>query len=605
VTHRGRRPGWRRKFILGGVALAFVATGCQAAATSTTTSVTYVAVRGGSISVGISQSPTGCNPNTPQGDSPATQLVLNAVLPSPFTISPSDAPTQNPNVITQSELINTKPETIVYTLNPHAKWSDGVPISAADFIYAWQQQRGAPAGAPGTVASVAGYRDIKSVEGSNDGRTVTVVFRTPFADWQMLFANLLPAHIMKKVGWNPSCSTVDPAIDLSGGPFVITSATSNQIDLISNPKWWGVATNSRRITVKIASSLNQLAQWMRNGTVQVALPNALTPSFLTQMTSLPDAQSAINASGTFLQLEMASGPNTPLAPDTRFAISLAIDRQALLSQQVAWALPSTQVATSHLYVQGQSGYHATPSVTTTTAVPGSTAPATSTTSTLIGQGGSVNFPTTANLTQSAALMVASGYVRAAGVTWHSAFGVPFVLHLVVDDGDPWAAATEPQLVSQLQAAGYAVTTYSVPSAVAAGAVLAAGFADLALLPRTSSPFLSQSLAWYTTLLGPPGQNGSQDWSGYDSTAFDQLVTTASQQLNPNTAATDYAAADTKLWDDMVALPLFAEPNMLVWSRSLAGVEPAPKSNSLLWYAQNWAVRVPESTNSTTPPLPNT
>ena len=31
--------------------------------------------------------------------------------------------------------------------------------------------------------------------------------------------------------------------------------------------------------------------------------------------------------------------------------------------------------------------------------------------------------------------------------------------------------------------------------------------------------------------------------------------------------------------------------------------PTPTSNSLLWYAQYWAVRVPESTNNTTPSLP--
>ena len=58
-----------------------------------------------------------------------------------------------------------------------------------------------------------------------------------------------------------------------------------------------------------------------------------------------------------------------------------------------------------------------------------------------------------------------------------------------------------------------------------------------------------------------------------------------------------------LWDDMVSLPLFAEPTMLVWSRTIGGVTPMPRSTSLLWFAQLWAVRVPESTNNTTPSLP--
>jgi ABC-type transport system substrate-binding protein len=201
-------------------------------------------------------------------------------------------------------------------------------------------------------------------------------------------------------------------------------------------------------------------------------------------------------------------------------------------------------------------------------------------------------------------MTASGFVRAPGVPWHSAFGVPFELHLVVDDGDPWAAATAPQLISQLESAGFAVSEYSVPSASQAGAVMADGFADLALLPRTSSSFLSQTMAWYTTLLGPPGQNGSQDWTGYSNSAFNQLVTTASQQLSPSAAATDYAMADVDLWGDLVSLPLFTEPSALVVNRSIGGVTATPTSDSFLWYGQFWDVRKAEPTTNTTPTLPN-
>src|SRR6185312_1693974 len=146
---------------------------------------------------------------------------------------------------------------------------------------------------PTAIASTAGYRDIKSVTGSNKGRTVTVIFRAPFGDWQMLFANLLPAHIMEKAGWNPACTTVDPAVDLSGGPFRLAQVSDQTIVLRPNPKWWGTPPNARVIRVHIASSTTELAQWVRSGFVQVALPGGLTPSWLTDITSLPQMQSAI------------------------------------------------------------------------------------------------------------------------------------------------------------------------------------------------------------------------------------------------------------------------------------------------------------------------
>jgi len=202
------------------------------------------------------------------------------------------------------------------------------------------------------------------------------------------------------------------------------------------------------------------------------------------------------------------------------------------------------------------------------------------------------------------LLAASGLVRTTGDPYyHSAFGVPFTIHMVVDAADPWAVQAAPVIRSELLAAGLDTTTYNADSAQDAGMILANGLADLAVMPETFSPYLSQTLAWYSMLLGPPGKNGSEDWTNYDDSQFDQLLETASQQLNPNTAATDYAQADTQLWDEMVSLPLFAEPSALAWSRTIGGVTPTPRSDSLLWYAQLWAVRQPESTSNTTPSLP--
>ena len=78
---------------------------------------------------------------------------------------------------------------------------------------------------------------------------------------------------------------------------------------------------------------------------------------------------------------------------------------------------------------------------------------------------------------------------------------------------------------------------------------------------------------------------------------------ASQEFNADTAAGIYQQADTQLWSQMVSLPLYAEPSALAWSRSIGGVVPEPRSTSLLWFAQYWAVRQAESTKNATPTLP--
>ena len=217
----------------------------------------------------------------------------------------------------------------------------------------------------------------------------------------------------------------------------------------------------------------------------------------------------------------------------------------------------------------------------------------------------MNFPVTPVPTQAAAFIAASGLVRTPGDPYyHSAFGAPFQLHMVVRRERPVGGGGRPGDPGGARGGG--------PGHDAAprrrrdrdaGEVLAAGFADLALLPVTFTPYMSQTIAWYTTLLGPAGKNGSQDWTGYSSSQFDQLVETASQQLNPNTAAGYYAQADTSCGTTWSRCRSSPNRRPWSWSRTIGGVTPMPRSDSLLWFAQLWAVRVPESTSNTTPSLP--
>jgi peptide/nickel transport system substrate-binding protein len=121
---------------------------------STTTSNPWVPGTGGTITVGIDQAPTGCNPNTGSGDTWANRLVLEPVLPSAFNVDANGQATYDPALINQAELQSTNPETVVYDINPKAVWSDGKAVTASDFVYTWQQERRhrAPSCCPGRAA---------------------------------------------------------------------------------------------------------------------------------------------------------------------------------------------------------------------------------------------------------------------------------------------------------------------------------------------------------------------------------------------------------------------------------------------------------------------
>jgi len=565
--------------------------------------VTAVPALGGTISVGIDQAPTGCNPNTASGNTFADHLVLSLVLPSTFIVDGTGASSYDPALIVQAELQSTSPETVVYTINPKAVWSDGVPITAADFIDEWQHQRSVPVvgtGGDADVATTAGYDDIGSMTPSDKGRTLTVVFSMRYADWQGLFHNLLPAHVLGQVGWSPVCTSVDPRIDLSGGPFEISSVSGHQIVLVRNPKWWGQQPKLSRIVIKVATGPRQLAQWLFRGVIDVSDPSSFDAAYLQSVGSMPSVKSAIDISNTFLELEFATTAGPTANPLVRDAIAYGIDRRSLDAHVVAWADVTIAPSSSHLYVQGQPAYPTTPAP-----VPANATTTSTTTTPLTGPISAQTFPIVSNVALEERDLAESGYVRDQTGAWVDLAGHPLALRLAYAQADGWSTHTALLLAEELKTLGFSVSMVPEASVTATGQALLGGAADMAVIPLQTSPYPSRSSAWYTPLLESPGDTGAQDWSGYDSVKLNNLFTQATAELDPVTAQPLYNQIDQQLWADMVALPLFAEPSALAWSTHVNGVSADPYDEGLFASVVNWARLVNEPvTYHGTPRLPS-
>jgi len=613
---------------------------------ATTTSNPWVPGVNGTMTVGIDRAPTGCNPNSVSGDTWANRLVLEPVLPSAFFVNGNDQAVYDPATITQAELQSTTPETVVYSVNPKAVWSDGRPLTAEDFIYTWEEERGvtgpigppasnktpktpssqsptsngAPAattpsagtvagtptpaavtktlpGATGTTGPEMGYRQIASIKPSNHGRTFTVVFKRPYADWQSLFDDLLPAHVLKKTGWNPQCSTINPSIDLSAGPFVIAKVVPNhEIVLVRNRRWWQQQPNLARLIIMFASGPQQLAHWLRDGTIDVALPSGYGTGYLQTVTSQPSLASQSQLSSTFLELQFSTVSPVAAPIDLRQAVAHAIDRESLIDKVAGWADSTVVPAASQLFAQTQNGYppHKPPPLQVS-GQPGYTPTTVSTKSPT-----ATPFPATADLPDTNKLLIDLGYVKGADGFWKLITGSRLVLRMAVDIGDPWAQQSASDLGQQLQAAGIAVEEIPAPDAQAAGLDLTTGRADAALLPMHASPYASQAISWYTPLLGTAGTGGSQDWSGFDDPSVNALLEKASEELNPVDAAPIYSEVDSVLWQDMVGLPLFTQPSLLAWSGNTSGVSSNPNLSGLLWSIQSWSMRVPPTSAEAQP-----
>ncbi|MHB1518619.1 MAG: ABC transporter family substrate-binding protein [Acidimicrobiales bacterium] len=533
------------------------------------TTTSLVPAKGGTATVELDRAWHGFNPNTPAGAASSTPMLLSSVLPSSYTVNPKLVPVVNSALLLSVEVLSTSPLTIQYVINPKAVWSDGVPVTAADFIYAWECQRGDGIdvnGQPDQVASTLGYRDVQSVTGSNAGRTVTVKFSKPFTDWRILFNNMVPAHIAKRVGWNTGFDTFDPSVELSAGPYLLRAVRpTGTAVLVRNPRWWGTPATLKEVTVNVAPDPSGWTSAIGHDNQAVAQPSVFGLRTLNTVTSLPNMQSQVTPSLNMLSLEFDVVSPLTSQVAVREAVAHLIDRSALINQTVGTIEPGVKPSQDHLSTASQSTY------ISSSAASSYLAPS----------------PATANQ-----LLRSSGYHQDPTGAYVDSAGTPLVLRMAVESGNPWTGQVAALIAQQLRSAGIGVVTFTVRGTAGLAAADASSSYDLALVMRTMGPYQTVTQGWYSFRLGPGGAPGSQNWSNFDDPEVDQLFAQAASDLNPVTGSAVYAEIDDQLWGQMVALPLFVTPSLLVTGVQISNVEANPSVDGVLWNLPLWATLEP-------------
>ena len=325
---------------LGVLVFGAIAGGNFAGASSTSTTLAgqggIKILDGGAVTVAVSGLPTEYNPLTPAGSNAVTQMVMEQVLPQVFVTGPDMAVHASLGLAVSAEVTGLKPQTVVYTLAKGARWSDGVPITATDFAYDWHHLLSVGPSLPATFP-LAGYQDISSVTGSTTakhGRTVTVVFSKPYADWMALFANLVPAHVARRYGWGKAFAGPKPAHLVSGGPFVVTRIVpGKELVLSRNPSYWGKPAHLAHIVFKVMATEGATLRGLRDGSVDLAelAPGASVDSVVARSTNLVQT---VSDSSTLWQLAFNLADPIVGRLAVRQAIAAAINRPEVVADSI-------------------------------------------------------------------------------------------------------------------------------------------------------------------------------------------------------------------------------------------------------------------------------
>lgn len=182
---------------------------------------------------------------------------------------------------------------IRYRIRSGAQWSDGTPISGADFRYLHASLL-ANAG----VADTAGYERIKAITVSSGGRQVDLLVDGAMPEWRTLFRNLLPSHLMRPSA-TPFVDLLDTGLPASGGRYTAQSIDvgRGEVRLVRNDRFWGdVPAKTDTVIVRSVDGAVTGAEQLRAAQLQAlrlrpkqttALTYGLVPGAVEVPASLP------------------------------------------------------------------------------------------------------------------------------------------------------------------------------------------------------------------------------------------------------------------------------------------------------------------------------
>jgi glutathione transport system substrate-binding protein len=510
---------------------------------------------GGSITMALEKDVPNFNSISSDGTQLETQMVVNGIFPTTFVQLPDFTVRINNDLLDSAEVTKSSPQTVVYKIKQNASWSDGKPITADDFIFNWKAQSGADPGF--SAATSTGYEDIQDVKGSDGGKTVTVTFSKPFADWQSLFGVLLPAHVLQ-AGNAQQMFNEGPAdiAKVSGGPFVLADVVPNKsITLKRNDHYYGPRAHLDSVVFSIVTDANSEPQALANNEVQAIYPQ---PQI--------DLVGNVRRIGDKITYEQGLGPNfehldvnlgNPFlsALPLRKAILTAVDRNQVLAATVKQFSKDIGPLNNRMFIEGQAGYQD------------------NVTQEGLGSG---------NVDAAKKILTDAGYRIEPGRLLDPAGKQVPPLKALYAEGNP-IRQQELELVQRaVQPLGL---TLQISSTDDFGAtVFGQHDFDLVVFGWVGTPFPSSTnKSIYST-------DGGQNAGGYSNPQVDKALTDAASEPDPAKAAVLLNDADKQLSRDAVTLPLYQKPTFLAYYKTYGNIRNNSTSIGPTYNIGQWGLR---------------
>lgn len=519
----------------------------------------------GTLTYSIEKDIPNWNINSSEGNVFESAETLTGVLPQVFVPQPDFTVALNKDLMVSVEQTKTNPQTIVYKIQPDAVWSDGTPITAEDFTFLWKTMNGKDC-PKCVVSSTSGYDRIKSVKGSDNGKTVTVTMAKPFADWKAMFGGgnnyMYPAHIAKQHGDLSTPAGLAKAFEwfgknvptYSAGPFKIQKFQSNvAVTEVPNPKWYGDGPNLDKLVFRIITDATQEPTALANGEVDAIYPQPEV-DLVDQIKQIQGVDSHIGMGLVWEHFDL-NLKNKFLADKTlRQAMFTAIDRKAIIAKTVGQFTNKAEPLNNHNFVPGQNGYKDVVSAT--------------------GHG-------SGNVDKAKKMLTDAGYKIQGGKLITPDGKTVSQMRIRYTTGNAIRKNECELFAQQVKPLGIDIKVQPTDDL---GGTLVSGDYDVMVFAWVGSPFpFGGAQQNWTT-----GQGGN--YGHYSNKQVDDLINKAASSTGGPEAIDMLNQADEIMSKDAYVLPLYQKPTFLAVSKKYVNIRDNPTNVGPPYNVAQWGVR---------------
>lgn len=482
------------------------------------------------------------------------------------------------------EKVSDEPLQVKYTIAEDAKWSDGTPVTAADYILQWAVENdtvkaeGAEAPLFDSISFEQGKYITEAPEGDPAGKEFTVTYAEPYADWEILIGSTLPAHIVaEKAGMtieelaeaaaNKDVEALTPAAEFwndgwdfnpgelpdladvpSTGPYMFKEGgwqAGQSITLTANPEYFGTPAATKELVLRFADPKTHV-QALQNGDLDVIEPQA-TVDTLQQLEGLGDSvniQTGDQMTWEHIDYSHVEGSIFADSPELREAFALCVPRQQIVDNLIKPIYPEAQVMNLREVFPFQDDYQEV-----------------------------VDAAYPSELDQ-------PNLERAKELVEQSGVSNPTV-RLGYQAGNPRRTETVALIKSSCDQAGFNIQDANSP--VFFTEVLPAGDVDAALFAWAGSGQKASGKNIYHT-------TGAQNQVKYSNTEVDAAWDALATSLDEDEQKEQTKIIEKLLWEDFQAIPLYAHPGVVGHNADVANVRDSAAQSGALWNVEQW-VRV--------------